>query len=51
VPTVLLGDQAAPCRGSRARDCPVPGHPCLAQVTPADVVGAVRALRRVEVTV
>jgi ADP-heptose:LPS heptosyltransferase len=26
---VLLGDQAAPCAGCRARVCPVPGHPCL----------------------
>jgi ADP-heptose:LPS heptosyltransferase len=41
VPTVLLGDQAAPCRDTRARECPVPGHPCLASVTPADVVAAV----------
>jgi ADP-heptose:LPS heptosyltransferase len=41
VPTVLLGDQSAPCRGTRARECPVPGHPCLTSVTPADVVAAV----------
>jgi ADP-heptose:LPS heptosyltransferase len=33
VPHVLLGDQSAPCRGSRAVTCPVPGHPCLAGVT------------------
>lgn len=51
VATVLLGDQSAPCRGSRARDCPVPGHPCLSQVSAADVVGAVHALLREEVTV
>ena len=44
VPRVLLGDQAAPCRGTRARVCPVPGHPCLDRVTPADVVAAVRRL-------
>jgi ADP-heptose:LPS heptosyltransferase len=44
VPTVLLGDQSAPCRGTRARDCPVPGHPCLASVSPADVVAAVEKL-------
>ena len=44
VPTVLLGDQQAPCRGSRARACPVPGHPCLASVTPGDVVAAVGSL-------
>src|SRR5215218_2707849 len=28
VPLVLLGDQDAACAGSRARACPVPGHPC-----------------------
>ncbi|HVT67200.1 MAG TPA: glycosyltransferase family 9 protein, partial [Trebonia sp.] len=28
VPHVLLGAQDAPCAGSRARMCPVPGHPC-----------------------
>ena len=30
VPHLLLGDQGAACRDSRARECPVPGHPCLA---------------------
>ncbi|MEV0999085.1 glycosyltransferase family 9 protein [Nonomuraea sp. NPDC050202] len=44
VPAVLLGDQQAPCRGSRARVCPVPGHPCLSQVTSEQVVKAVREL-------
>ncbi|MFG1703268.1 glycosyltransferase family 9 protein [Nonomuraea sp. M3C6] len=44
VPAVLLGDQQAPCRGSRARTCPVPGHPCLSQVTSEQVVKAVREL-------
>jgi ADP-heptose:LPS heptosyltransferase len=44
VPTVLLGDQAAPCRGSRATACPVPGHPCLTSVSPHAVVAAVTAL-------
>ncbi|MBF8192530.1 glycosyltransferase family 9 protein [Nonomuraea sp. K274] len=44
VPVVLLGDQRAPCRGSRARTCPVPGHPCLSQVTSEQVVKAVREL-------
>ena len=44
VPTVLLGDQSAACRGTRARVCPVPGHPCLSSVTPADVVAAVEKL-------
>ncbi|MFW3172583.1 glycosyltransferase family 9 protein [Geodermatophilus sp. CPCC 206100] len=41
VPTVLLGDQSAPCRDTRARECPVPGHPCLTSVSAADVVAAV----------
>jgi ADP-heptose:LPS heptosyltransferase len=44
VPTVLLGDQHAPCRDTRARHCPVPGHPCLSGVDPADVVAAVSSL-------
>ncbi|SDY42336.1 ADP-heptose:LPS heptosyltransferase [Modestobacter sp. DSM 44400] len=44
VPTVLLGDQSAPCRNTRARECPVPGHPCLTSVSPADVVAAVEKL-------
>ncbi|MCA0144843.1 glycosyltransferase family 9 protein [Blastococcus sp. LR1] len=44
VPTVLLGDQSAPCRDTRARECPVPGHPCLASVSAADVVAAVEKL-------
>ncbi|MET9257453.1 glycosyltransferase family 9 protein [Streptomyces sp. NPDC003717] len=44
VPHVLLGDQGAPCAGSRARDCPVPGHPCLDTVTATDVVAAVDKL-------
>jgi ADP-heptose:LPS heptosyltransferase len=38
---VLLGDQQAACRDTRARECPVAGHPCLASVTPDDVVVAV----------
>ena len=46
VPVVLLGDQQAPCRGSRATTCPVPGHPCLTSVTPQDVVAAVGSLAR-----
>jgi ADP-heptose:LPS heptosyltransferase len=44
VPIVLLGDQTAPCAGTRARECPVPGHPCLTSVTPEDVVRAVEKL-------
>ncbi|MBT0769630.1 glycosyltransferase family 9 protein [Kineosporia sp. J2-2] len=41
VPVVLLGDQQAPCAGSRARECPVPGHPCLSGVSAAEVARAV----------
>ncbi|UER55525.1 glycosyltransferase family 9 protein [Kineosporiaceae bacterium SCSIO 59966] len=44
VPTVVLGDQGAACAGSRARDCPVPGHPCLDSVDAADVLAAVAVL-------
>jgi ADP-heptose:LPS heptosyltransferase len=44
VPCVLLGDQDAPCRDSRARSCPVPGHPCLDSVTPDDVLAALVTL-------
>ena len=44
VPCVVLGDQAAPCRDTRARDCPVPGHPCLASVSPHEVVAACQHL-------
>ncbi|WP_125777922.1 glycosyltransferase family 9 protein [Antribacter gilvus] len=41
VPYLLLGDQSAACRGTRARTCPVAGHPCLASVTPDEVSDAV----------
>ncbi|WP_031090553.1 glycosyltransferase family 9 protein [Streptomyces sp. NRRL WC-3549] len=44
VPTVLLGDQRADCADTRARHCPVPGHPCLNGVTAHDVVSAVHKL-------
>ncbi|MFF5701459.1 glycosyltransferase family 9 protein [Streptomyces sp. NPDC012794] len=44
VPHVLLGDQHAACAGSRARDCPVAGHPCLDSVTDADVLAALESL-------
>lgn len=44
VPVVLLGDQGAGCRDSRARVCPVPGHPCLEQIDPAEVCRAVSEL-------
>lgn len=44
VPVILLGDQEAPCRGTRARTCPVPGHPCLSEVTAEQVLDAVALL-------
>jgi heptosyltransferase III len=40
VPHAVLGDQQAPCRDTRARACPVPGHPCVSDVSP-DVVATV----------
>jgi ADP-heptose:LPS heptosyltransferase len=44
VPVELLGDQSAACRGTRRTACPVPGHPCLSGVEPAEVVSAVGRL-------
>ncbi|MFF6995266.1 glycosyltransferase family 9 protein [Streptomyces sp. NPDC008313] len=44
VPHVLLGDQREACARSRARHCPVPGHPCLDGVGDAEVLAAVAAL-------
>jgi ADP-heptose:LPS heptosyltransferase len=33
-----------PCAGCRARECPVPGHPCIDEITVADVVAALDRL-------
>lgn len=44
VPCIVLGDQSAPCAGSRARDCPIPGHPCLEHISDEAVVAAVDTL-------
>jgi ADP-heptose:LPS heptosyltransferase len=44
VPHVLLGDQGAACRGTRAHTCPVEGHPCLSSVTGTEVADAVEKL-------
>lgn len=44
VPVELLGDQHAACAGTRARVCPVPGHPCLASVTAQQVLAACERL-------
>lgn len=45
VPHVMLGDQEAACAGTRASECPVPGHPCLASVEATDVLDALKLLR------
>jgi ADP-heptose:LPS heptosyltransferase len=46
VPYALLGDQGAACRNSRARVCPVAGHPCLNEIPIHAVVEAVELLAR-----
>ena len=49
VPTVVVGDQHAACRLSRARTCPVPGHPGLDGADVGDVLAAVSQLPGQEV--
>jgi ADP-heptose:LPS heptosyltransferase len=44
VPSIVLGNRSAACRNSRARECPVPGHPCLTSVRPGEVADAVERL-------
>jgi ADP-heptose:LPS heptosyltransferase len=44
VPLEILGDQDAPCKSSRATECPVPGHPCLTSVAPEQLLEAVERL-------
>lgn len=41
---VVLGDHDAPCRFTRARECPVAGHPCLDGITDAELLKAVNQL-------
>jgi ADP-heptose:LPS heptosyltransferase len=43
VPHELLG-RDVPCAGCRARECPVPGHPCLAPIEPLEVAEAIDRL-------
>jgi ADP-heptose:LPS heptosyltransferase len=43
VPHELL-HREVPCAGCRARECPVPGHPCLAAVAPAAAAAALERL-------
>lgn len=44
VPKVVLGDQQAGCANTRARECPIPGHPCLENISDTDIVSAVADL-------
>ncbi|MFF6772262.1 glycosyltransferase family 9 protein [Streptomyces sp. NPDC012637] len=44
VPHALLGDQGEACAASRARDCPVSGHPCLDGIGDDEVLAAVAGL-------
>jgi heptosyltransferase III len=44
VPVRVLGEQESSCRGTGARECPVPGHPCLATVPVQKVADAVAEL-------
>ncbi|HKV18039.1 MAG TPA: glycosyltransferase family 9 protein [Mycobacterium sp.] len=41
---IRLGDQDARCRMTRARECPVAGHPCLDGITDAALLAAVARL-------
>lgn len=41
---IRLGNPDAPCRLSRARSCPVPGHPCLDGITDEQLLAAVDQL-------
>jgi ADP-heptose:LPS heptosyltransferase len=43
-PVLVLGDQSAACAGTRARVCPLPGHPCLSGVSPEEAFHAVERL-------
>ncbi|MGW0160113.1 glycosyltransferase family 9 protein [Mycobacterium sp. NPDC003323] len=44
LPVVVLGDQDAPCRNSRARRCPIPNHPCLDGITDTELLEAIDQL-------
>ncbi|WP_059006048.1 glycosyltransferase family 9 protein [Streptomyces specialis] len=44
VPHLRLGRQDTACAGTRARLCPVAGHPCLDSITDDEVLSAVAAL-------
>jgi ADP-heptose:LPS heptosyltransferase len=40
----LLGRQDIACAGCRATHCPLPGHPCVGEVSAGDVMAALRRL-------
>jgi ADP-heptose:LPS heptosyltransferase len=42
VPTTRFGDQSATCAGTRARSCPLPGHPCVSSLEPSALALAAR---------
>jgi ADP-heptose:LPS heptosyltransferase len=44
VPHLRLGRQDTPCADTRARLCPVAGHPCLDSITDEEILHAVAAL-------
>ncbi len=48
VPYAVIGDQSVACAGCRAKECPVPGQPCL-DVPVADAVDAVERLANTKV--
>jgi ADP-heptose:LPS heptosyltransferase len=50
VPYAVFGDASIACAGCRARVCPMPGHPCLREVTPERVAAAVMTFVRDAVT-
>jgi ADP-heptose:LPS heptosyltransferase len=47
VPHELLYREV-PCAGCRARTCPIPGHPCIGDVTVEEVLAALRRLAPLE---
>lgn len=46
VPYQVFGDPSIPCAGCRARICPKPGHPCVRDVRPSELVAAVERVAR-----
>jgi ADP-heptose:LPS heptosyltransferase len=44
VPVALLGEQNVPCAGCRARSCPLPDQPCIAELSGATIADAVDRL-------